>query len=108
MQVYYLPFIVFYNQCVFPTVFATLPIIRTILIREGITIIHGHSVSSLGVETLHSGVYSQCSNFGEKSRRFQDLYIVAQNLYWTGILFTSPDSKCKETRIKIEDTILSS
>ncbi|XP_033629316.1 phosphatidylinositol N-acetylglucosaminyltransferase subunit A-like [Asterias rubens] len=56
LKVYYLPFIVFYNQCVFPTVFATLPIIRTILIKEGITIIHGHSAfSTLAHETLIHG-----------------------------------------------------
>jgi hypothetical protein len=44
-QVYYLPFTVFYNQCVLPTMFTTLPLMRDICVRENITILHGHSVS---------------------------------------------------------------
>ncbi|XP_030852765.1 phosphatidylinositol N-acetylglucosaminyltransferase subunit A-like isoform X1 [Strongylocentrotus purpuratus] len=43
LKVYYLPFGPFYNQCVLPTVFTTLPLIRNILIRENISIVHGHS-----------------------------------------------------------------
>ena len=43
-QVYYLPFTVFYNQCVLPTLFTTLPLMRDICIRENISILHGHSV----------------------------------------------------------------
>ncbi|XP_041474313.1 phosphatidylinositol N-acetylglucosaminyltransferase subunit A-like isoform X2 [Lytechinus variegatus] len=43
LKVYYLPFGPFYNQCILPTLFTTLPLIRNILIRENITIVHGHS-----------------------------------------------------------------
>ena len=44
-QVYYLPFGPFHNQCVLPTLYTTLPLMRCILLRERITIVHGHSVS---------------------------------------------------------------
>ena len=44
LKVYYLPMVPFYNQCVFPTIYTSAAIIRDILIREQITIVHGHSV----------------------------------------------------------------
>ena len=47
LKVYYIPVVPFYNQCVLPTVLTTLPIIRDILIREQITIVHGHSVKTI-------------------------------------------------------------
>uniref|UniRef100_T1JLR4 phosphatidylinositol N-acetylglucosaminyltransferase n=1 Tax=Strigamia maritima TaxID=126957 RepID=T1JLR4_STRMM len=47
LKVYYLPFQPFYNQCIFPTLFLTGPLMRTILIREEITIVHGHSAFSV-------------------------------------------------------------
>lgn len=47
LKVYYIPVVPFYNQCVLPTVLTTLPIIRDILIREQITIVHGHSVINI-------------------------------------------------------------
>lgn len=46
LKVYYLPMKVFYNQCVLPTMVSTLPLIRYILIRERITVVHGHSAFS--------------------------------------------------------------
>lgn len=46
LKVYYLPFTVFYNQCVLPTMFTTLPLMRDICIRENISILHGHSAFS--------------------------------------------------------------
>ncbi|XP_048505504.1 phosphatidylinositol N-acetylglucosaminyltransferase subunit A isoform X2 [Athalia rosae] len=46
LKVYYLPIKVFYNQCVLPTMICSLPLIRYILIREQIQIIHGHSAFS--------------------------------------------------------------
>ncbi|KAI1291785.1 Phosphatidylinositol N-acetylglucosaminyltransferase subunit A [Halotydeus destructor] len=46
MKVYYLPLLVIYNQCTLPTLFATFPIIRYILLREQIDIVHGHSAFS--------------------------------------------------------------
>lgn len=44
-QVYYLPIKPVYNQCILPTVFSTFPIVRNILIREKIDLVHGHAVS---------------------------------------------------------------
>ena len=46
MKVYYLPILVIYNQCTLPTLFATFPLVRYILIREQIDIVHGHSAFS--------------------------------------------------------------
>ncbi|XP_071943184.1 phosphatidylinositol N-acetylglucosaminyltransferase subunit A-like [Antedon mediterranea] len=46
LKVYYLPIGPFYNQCVLPTLFTSLPIVRNILIREQISIVHGHSAFS--------------------------------------------------------------
>lgn len=53
LKAYYLPLKPMYNQCLLPTVFTTLPIIRYILLRERITIVHGHSAfSTLGHEAM--------------------------------------------------------
>ena len=67
MQVYYLPLVVFYNECVFPTLFATLPVMRYIFIREQITIIHGHSVSPVGTR-FHSGSVAFCCQMDWRGR----------------------------------------
>lgn len=56
LKVYYLPIQVFYNQCVLPTMICNIPLIRYILIRERIEIIHGHSAfSALAHEALLIG-----------------------------------------------------
>ncbi|XP_072032926.1 phosphatidylinositol N-acetylglucosaminyltransferase subunit A-like [Amphiura filiformis] len=53
LKVYYLPMGPFYNQCVLPTLFTSLPLVRYILIREKITIVHGHSsFSALAHEAM--------------------------------------------------------
>ncbi|KAL2344004.1 hypothetical protein Fmac_005289 [Flemingia macrophylla] len=46
LKVYYVPWRPFFNQSTFPTLYGVLPIIRTILIRERITIVHGHQTFS--------------------------------------------------------------
>ncbi|XP_052824527.1 phosphatidylinositol N-acetylglucosaminyltransferase subunit A isoform X2 [Octopus bimaculoides] len=46
LKVYYLPFYPIYNQCILPSLFTTLPLLRDIFIREKITIVHGHSAFS--------------------------------------------------------------
>jgi phosphatidylinositol glycan class A protein len=52
-KVYYLPLTVFYDQVIFPTLFSFFPLFRDILIRERITIVHGHqSTSSMTNECL--------------------------------------------------------
>ncbi|KAG2262380.1 hypothetical protein Bca4012_012956 [Brassica carinata] len=46
LKVYYVPWRPFAMQNTFPTVYGTLPIVRTILIRERITVVHGHQAFS--------------------------------------------------------------
>lgn len=46
LKVYYMPVWVVYNQCTFPTLFTTFPLMRYILLRESISIVHGHSAFS--------------------------------------------------------------
>ncbi|KAJ4882291.1 UDP-Glycosyltransferase superfamily protein [Raphanus sativus] len=46
LKVYYVPWRPFAMQNTFPTVYATLPIVRTILRRERITVVHGHQAFS--------------------------------------------------------------
>lgn len=56
LKVYYLPIRVFYNQCILPSMICNLPLIRYILIRERIEIIHGHSAfSALAHEAMLIG-----------------------------------------------------
>ncbi|KAL1440165.1 hypothetical protein MTO96_009975 [Rhipicephalus appendiculatus] len=53
LKVYYLPFLVIYNQCTLPTIMISFPLIRNILIREEITVVHAHSAfSSLALEVM--------------------------------------------------------
>ncbi|CEP60161.1 phosphatidylinositol N-acetylglucosaminyltransferase SPT14 LALA0_S01e04390g [Lachancea lanzarotensis] len=53
LKVYYVPYTILYRETSFPTVFASFPIVRNILIREQIQIVHAHvSVSSLAHEAL--------------------------------------------------------
>ncbi|SCU79704.1 LAFA_0B05072g1_1 [Lachancea sp. 'fantastica'] len=53
LKVYYVPYTILYRETSFPTVFASFPILRNILIREQIQIVHSHvSVSSLAHESL--------------------------------------------------------
>ncbi|CAB3235681.1 unnamed protein product [Arctia plantaginis] len=47
LKVYYLPIKVFYAQVVLPTMITNIPIIRYILIREQVEIVHGHSAFSV-------------------------------------------------------------
>ncbi len=46
-QVYYLPIQTFYNQVTLPTMLTSMPLIRDVIIREGITILHGHGVRNI-------------------------------------------------------------
>lgn len=53
LKVYYVPFLVLHRESTFPSVFSFFPILRQILIREEIDIVHGHgSLSSL----CHEGI----------------------------------------------------
>lgn len=88
LKVYYLPIQTFYNQCILPTMFCNIPLLRYILLREQIEIVHGHSAfSALAHEAMFVGkllglrvVFTDHSLFG-----FADLSAVVTNklLEWT-------------------------
>jgi phosphatidylinositol N-acetylglucosaminyltransferase subunit A len=46
LKAYYLPLTVVYDQVIFPTFFSFFPLFRNILIRERISIVHGHQGTS--------------------------------------------------------------
>lgn len=53
LKVYYVPYLVLYRETTFPTVFASFPIIRNILLREAINIVHAHaSLSTFAHESI--------------------------------------------------------
>ncbi|XP_037807087.1 phosphatidylinositol N-acetylglucosaminyltransferase subunit A [Lucilia sericata] len=53
LKVYYLPIKVFYAQSILPTIICNAPLIRSVLIREQIEVVHGHSAfSALGHEAM--------------------------------------------------------
>ncbi|SCU82555.1 LADA_0C06260g1_1 [Lachancea dasiensis] len=53
LKVYYVPYVVIYRETSLPTVFGSFPIVRNILLREQIQIVHAHvSVSTLAHESL--------------------------------------------------------
>lgn len=53
LKVYHVPFLIIYRHITFPTVFSFFPMLRNILIRERIEIVHGHaSLSSLCHESI--------------------------------------------------------
>ncbi|KHJ47456.1 glycosyltransferase, group 1 family protein [Trichuris suis] len=82
IKVYYLPFLVFHEQCSLPTFFVTLPAARFILIREKVNLVHGHSsLSTMAQEfMLHARmlgihtVFTDHSLFG-----FSDLASISGN-----------------------------
>lgn len=56
LKVYYLPISTVYNQCILPTGMCNIPLLRYILIREQIDIVHGHSAfSALAHEVMFVG-----------------------------------------------------
>lgn len=46
LKVYYLPIKVIYNQSTMPTIISSLPLVRYVLLRERINIVHGHAAFS--------------------------------------------------------------
>ncbi|XP_016976179.1 phosphatidylinositol N-acetylglucosaminyltransferase subunit A [Drosophila rhopaloa] len=56
MKVYYLPIKVCYNQCILPTAVCNVPMLRAVLLRERVDVVHGHSAfSALAHEALMVG-----------------------------------------------------
>lgn len=72
LKCFYCPFTVVVQQATFPTRLAVFPILRNILIREKVDIVHGHqSTSALAAECLlhaktmgYKCVYTDHSLFG--------------------------------------------
>lgn len=53
LKVYHVPYLVLVRSTTFPTIFSSFPIVRNILLREGIQIMHSHgSVSTLALESI--------------------------------------------------------
>jgi len=69
LKVYHIPLFVLYRETVFPCVFYTFPMIRNILIRENIQIVHGHgSASDIAQEAiLHANSMGLRSVFTDHS-----------------------------------------
>ncbi len=69
LQVYYLPMQTFYNQVTLPTLLTAFPVLRQILIRERISIVHGHGAfSALCHEgILHAGTMALPTVFTDHS-----------------------------------------
>ncbi len=90
LKVYYLPLLPMVDQVSFPTFYATFPLLRNILIREGITIVHGHQATStmaheaiLQARTMgYRAVYTDHSLFG-----FADAARYAQCYHFILFLF---------------------
>lgn len=84
LKVYYIPIKVFYNQVILPTMICNVPLLRYILLRERIEIVHGHSAfSTLAHEAMNVGqllglrsVFTDHSLFG-----FADLSAVVTNKF---------------------------
>ncbi|CAH8511288.1 unnamed protein product [Schistosoma rodhaini] len=108
LKVYYIPIQPFYKQSIFITVLGTLPIIREIVIREQIDIIHGHSIfsplaceaavhaQSLGCRTVHT----EHSLFG-----FSDLSAIIMNKVMEGV-FTAVDQVICVSHTTKENVVL--
>lgn len=84
LKIYYMPIKVFYSQSILPTMICNIPLIRCILIRENIEIVHGHSAfSPIAHEAITVGkllglrvVFTDHSLFG-----FADLSAVVTNKF---------------------------
>eukprot|EP00050_Salpingoeca_kvevrii_P004184 m.245536 g.245536 ORF g.245536 m.245536 type:complete len:234 (-) comp10958_c1_seq3:981-1682(-) len=53
LKVYYLPFPTLLDQCIVPTLWGTMPLLRQVFLRERVAVVHGHSAfSALAHEAL--------------------------------------------------------
>ena len=74
LKVYYLPFCGVHDRVVLPTGLMLLPLLRDVLIRERITMVHAHAVCTMALEAVtlcslmgYRVVYTEHSNFGMSS-----------------------------------------
>lgn len=82
LKVYYLPIQTFYNQSVLPTFITSIPLLRNVLLRERVTIVHGHSAfSTMAHEAMNlaramglKSVFTDHSLFG-----FADMSAIVTN-----------------------------
>lgn len=81
LKVYYLPIHTFYNQCILPTMMCNIPLLRYILIREQIDIVHGHSAfSALAHEVMFVGKLLGLSVSKNQIKCLEIMRIIFQNL----------------------------
>lgn len=112
LKVYYCPFLPMTDQDCLPTFSATLPLIRWILIREGITIVHAHqATSTLANESVVfasalglAAVYTDHSLFGFADAAGVILNRVLQTTLCTvdaaiAVSYTCRDNLCLRTRL---------
>ena len=71
LKVYYLPFASVYDRCIMPTGVMLLPLLRDILVRERISVVHTHAVCTMAFEAVklaalmgYRVVHTEHSNFG--------------------------------------------
>ena len=58
IKVYHMPFAIVYNQAILPTALAAVPLMRHIMVRERVQVVHGHSAfSTLANEALGVAAY---------------------------------------------------
>ncbi|THD21272.1 putative N-acetylglucosaminyl-phosphatidylinositol biosynthetic protein, partial [Fasciola hepatica] len=89
LKIYYIPFLPIYQETILMTIYGTLPVIREILIREQIDIVHGHSsFSQLGSEAvLHAQGLGVPTILTDHSLfRFADFSALFLNKIFQGIL----------------------
>ena len=89
LKVYYLPFKTLVSSATLPNFFTFLPYLRTIVLREHITLIHAHaSLSSLGHEgILHAHLFGIRTVFTDHSLFvFEDAASILTNKLLEGAL----------------------
>lgn len=92
LKVYYLPIQTFYNQCILPTMICQIPLLRDILIREQIEIVHGHSAfSALAHEAMFVG---SLLNLRVSSHNFNSLHSLISPPHSS---LCSPTTRCSDS-----------
>ena len=71
LKVYHVPFASVYDRCLLPTFVLFLPLLRDILVRERISVVHTHAVCTMAFESIllsalmgYRVVHTEHSNFG--------------------------------------------
>ena len=71
LKVYHLPFAEVYDRCVLPSGVLLLPVLRDVLLREQVSVVHTHAISTMSLEAVvlasllgYRVVHTEHSNFG--------------------------------------------